>query len=301
MSTAVQSLNELIHQLGLERILLLMLAPLFLACMVIESRILARAQRQTYSSAETACNISLALTHAAADGIAWALVLGWFYRVYEHSPRQIDLHAGTLLLLIVLQDFLYYWFHRSSHRIRWMWASHVTHHSSERMNFSTALRQSLTYPISGMWVFWLPLAALGFKPEHVVLSVAISLAFQFFVHTEVIRKLPAWFEAVFNTPSHHRVHHARNPQYLDRNYAGVFIIWDKLFGTFAAEHEPCDYGIVKQIHTRNPVVMMFHEWRDMFADCLRAGPLRLRVQHLWRPPGWQRSDAASSGRADQAL
>jgi sterol desaturase/sphingolipid hydroxylase (fatty acid hydroxylase superfamily) len=103
-----------------------------------------------------------------------------------------------------------------------------------------------------------------------------------------VRKLPRAFEAVFNTPSHHRVHHARNPQYLDRNYAGVLVIWDRMFGSFAPEHAPCDYGITRQIHTRNPLMMMFHEWRDMFADVRRAGPLRLKLKHLWAAPEWLR-------------
>jgi len=121
--------------------------------------------------------------------------------------------------------------------------------------------------------------------------VAISLAYQFFVHTESIGKLPGRFEAVFNTPSHHRVHHARNAQYIDRNYAGVLIIWDRLFGTFVPETEAPEYGIVRQIRTRNPLVMMFHEWLDMFRDVARPGPLALRLKHLWAPPEWTRPDA----------
>jgi len=166
-----------------------------------------------------------------------------------------------------------------------MWASHVTHHSSERLNLSTAFRQSLTYPISGMWLFWLPLAWLGFEPKAIIAVVAINLAFQFFVHTEAVKKL-GWLEYVFNTPSHHRVHHARNPKYIDRNYAGVLIIWDKLFGTFVEEDpaERCDYGIVRQIHSHNPIVLTFHEWIAMFRDAARAGSMTQRLTQLFGPP-----------------
>jgi sterol desaturase/sphingolipid hydroxylase (fatty acid hydroxylase superfamily) len=249
---------------------------------------LQRKGTQTYSLRDTATNIVLALSHSVADGIAWASLLGLFYAIHQHRLFDIPVTLGSMLLLLVSQDFFYYWFHRASHRVRWMWSSHVTHHSSERMNLSTALHQSLTYPISGMWAFWLPLAFIGFKPEHVILSVAVSLAFQFFVHTEAVAKLPRWLELVFNTPSHHRVHHARNPEYIDRNYAGVLIVWDKLFGTFVPERAPCDYGITRQIHSESPLVMMFHEWRDMFRDALRPGPFALRLRHLWGPPEWVR-------------
>jgi sterol desaturase/sphingolipid hydroxylase (fatty acid hydroxylase superfamily) len=307
--TIVNSLMSL----GLEKIFLPLMGPVFIATMALEAWWLSRRGRvQTYTWPGTAINVSLALSHAVADSMAWVLLAGLFLWVHEHRLFDFPLSAWSALGLLVLQDLCYYVFHRASHRVRWMWASHVTHHSGTFMNFSTALRQSPTYPISGMWVFWLPLAWLGFQPEHVVLCVSVSLAFQFFVHTESVRKLPGWVEAVFNTPSHHRVHHARNPQYIDRNYAGVFIVWDKLFGSFEPEHEACDYGIVKQIDTRNPLVMMFHEWRDLAHDVMQPGPLALRLRHVWAPPEWERPTAnagspdshgtqgATRNRSDQA-
>jgi sterol desaturase/sphingolipid hydroxylase (fatty acid hydroxylase superfamily) len=183
--------------------------------------------------------------------------------------------------LFVAQDFLYYFFHRAHHRVRWMWCSHVVHHSSERLNLSTAFRQSLTYPLSGMWLFWLPLAWLGFGPDWVILIVGLNLAFQFFVHTEVVGKLGV-LELVFNTPSHHRVHHGKNPQYIDRNYAGVLIIWDKLFGTFVEEQEAPQYGIVRQVKSHNPITLTFHEWGAMAHDVWHYRDLRF----LWKPPEW---------------
>src|SRR3546814_7648432 len=129
-----------------------------------------------------------------------------------------------------------------------------------------------------MWLFWLPLAWIGFAPTHIIAVVAINLGFQFFVHTQAIGKL-GWLEYVFNTPTHHRVHHARNPGYIDRNYAGVLIVWDKLFGTYVDEDpaQPCEYGIVRQIHSQNPLVLTFHEWVAMFRDAARAKSLRARM------------------------
>lgn len=287
----VQTVVRGIAAVGLEKVFLLLMAPLFALCMAAEAWYLARRGRQSYSLGQVSTNIFLALSHAVADAIAWALVIGLFYGLYQHRLFEIPATWWSLVLLLVLQDLCYYWFHRSAHRVRWMWASHVTHHSSETMNLATALRQSLTYPLSGMWLFWLPLAFVGFKPETVILAVAISLGYQFFVHTECIGRLPRWIEWTFNTPSHHRVHHGRNPQYIDRNYAGVLMIWDRLFGTFEPEEEPVRYGIVRQIDTRNPFTMMFHEWRAMFRDLARPGPLALRLKHLWAPPEWQRPDA----------
>lgn len=276
--------------LGLEQWALLLMGPVFALCIALEAWWLSRAGRlQTHTPQGTGTNLTLALAHALADGAAWALLAGLFHTLHEHRLMDIPVNGWTLLGLLVAQDFCHYWFHRGSHRVRWMWASHVTHHSSQTMNLSTGLRQSPTHAISGMWLFWLPLAWLGFEPQHVVLCVAVSLAFQFFVHTEAIGRLPWPIEAVFNTPSHHRVHHARNPQYIDRNYAGIFILWDKLFGTFVPEIEPCDYGIVRQVYTRNPLTMVFHEWFDLLRDVMRPGSLGPRLRHLWAPPEWQRA------------
>lgn len=270
----------------MEEWILLALAPVFLILIAAEAWYWHKRDPGQYSLRDTVSNASLALLHQASDAIAWLLVIGVYYLVYAH--RLFDLppaSAWTIAALFVAQDFFYYWFHRASHRIRWMWASHVTHHSSERLNLSTAFRQSLTYPISGMWLFWLPLAWIGFEPRHIVAVVAINLAFQFFVHTQAVGKL-GWLEKVFNTPSHHRVHHARNPKYIDRNYAGVLIVWDKLFGTYVEEDDavPCEYGIVGQIHSHNPLRLTFHEWIAMFGDAWRARGLRGALGQLFGPP-----------------
>jgi len=269
----------------MEQWILMAMAPVFLGLIVAEAWYWCSRRPGMYSLRDTLSNAALALMHQGADLVAWALTIGVFVAVHEHRLFDIPSTWWGIALLVIGQDFFYYWFHRAHHRIRWMWASHVTHHSSERLNLSTAFRQSLTYPISGMWLFWLPLAWLGFEPTHIVAVVAINLGFQFFVHTQAVGKL-GWLEYVFNTPSHHRVHHARNAKYIDRNYAGVLIIWDKLFGTFVEEdpNDPCEYGIIGQVQSHNPITLTFHEWRDLFRDAWRArGPTR-KLAQMFGPP-----------------
>jgi len=273
--------------------ILLAMAPVFLGFIAWEAWYW-RSRRPVYSLKDTLSNAALALMHQAADAVAWLLVIGVYWGVYQYRLFDLGTSAWTIAALFLAQDFFYYLFHRASHRIRWLWASHVTHHSSERLNLSTAFRQSLTYPISGMWLFWLPLGWIGFSPTHIVVVVAINLGFQFFVHTEAVRTL-GWLEYVFNTPSHHRVHHARNPKYIDRNYAGVFIIWDKMFGSFVAEDPavPCEYGIVTPMHSHNPLVLTFHEWAAMFRDAARPQAFRSRLKQLFGPPERAHSEDAA--------
>jgi len=279
----------------MEKWILLGMAPVFLILIVVEAWYWHKRDPGKYKLVDTIANAALALMYQGSDAIAWTLVIGIYYLVYQHRLFDLPASVWTILALVIAQDFFYYWFHRSSHRIRWLWASHVTHHSSERLNLSTAFRQSLTYPISGMWLFWLPLAWLGFEPTHIIAVVAINLGFQFFVHTQAIGKL-GWVEHVLNTPSIHRVHHARNPKYIDRNYAGVLVIWDKLFGTYVEEDPavPCDFGIIGQIHSYNPLTLTFHEWIAMFRDAVRAGGIRAGLAQLACPP--ERALSSKRGR-----
>jgi sterol desaturase/sphingolipid hydroxylase (fatty acid hydroxylase superfamily) len=165
-----------------------------------------------------------------------------------------------------------------------MWAAHVNHHSSEHFNLSTALRQSWTTPLTlPFFYFWLPLA--GFRPDMIVIQISISLLYQYWIHTELIGKLGP-FEWVMNTPSHHRVHHGSNVEYLDRNHAGIFIIWDRLFGTFEPEKAPVVYGLTTNIETFRPLRIAFHEWAALLRDVRGAASFREAVQYLFRPPGW---------------
>ena len=259
-------------------LILLLLSPVFLVCVILEWRYAVLRQQNWYQWRDTLANAMLALLHQGSDMLALLLLMPFFYWLHQYSVFNIELNALNLIIAFILQDFLYYWFHRGSHHIRWLWASHVAHHSSRLMNFSTAFRQSLTYPLSGMWVFWLPMIILGYDPTLVFAVVALNLAFQFFVHTQAIGRL-GWLEYVFNTPSHHRVHHACNDVYIDRNFAGVLIIWDKLFGTFVPEKndEPCRYGLTEDFSSTNPLTITFYEWQRMW----REARSKKRQQSLW--------------------
>ena len=275
-------------------LLLLALAPLFFVCILLEWYLGDRRQKlpvsARYHAKEVLCNFSLAAMHQGTDILAGLLIAKLYLAVFGWKLFDIQMGPFTFLLLMVAQDFCYYWFHRASHRIRWMWAAHVVHHSSENMNFSTAFRQSLMYPFAGMWVFWLPLVILGFDPNWVVFVVLLNLGLQFFVHTQAVKKLGP-LEWLFNTPSHHRVHHGRNPQYIDKNYAGILIIWDKLFGTFVPEDETVIYGITKPVNSFNPLKVTFSEWHDMFREVTTKGlGLSKRLGILFAPPASHQKD-----------
>ncbi len=280
------------HEPEPKQILLVTLTPLFLFTLGLEYlRQRQRGQTHMFQGQEILTNLSLGASYQAVEMLYHIVFLGALLTLaYQFRLTTIEMTLGTWALLLFAQEFFYYWFHRCSHRIRWFWCAHVVHHSSEQMNLSTAMRQSMTYSLNFSQVFWLPLILFGFPPAAVMVAYSINLAYQYFVHTEAVGKLSPLVEWLFNTPSHHRAHHGRNPIYIDKNYGGILIIWDRLFGTFQAEQdrEPVEYGIPRQVRSRNILTLNFHEWRDMFADLLRPGPLSLRLQHLWRPPEWHR-------------
>lgn len=182
-------------------------------------------------------------------------------------------------------DLGFYWFHRASHRVRALWAIHVTHHSSELMNFSVALRQPVLEHLID-WLWFVPLAFVGFSAKLILLCYGFNLIYQFFIHTELVRKLPRWIEFVFNTPSHHRAHHGRNAEYIDMNYAGVFIFWDRIFGSFVEEKARVQYGILHPVHSYNPLYLAFHLWADIWRDVRRASSLWLKIKLIFAPPGF---------------
>jgi sterol desaturase/sphingolipid hydroxylase (fatty acid hydroxylase superfamily) len=216
----------------------------------------------------------------------WKLVtLAALFGVYALTPLRLATNSPwTWVLLFFADDFAYYWYHRLHHEVRVLWASHVVHHSSERYNFSTALRQPWT-PFTAL-PFWLPLAAVGIPPWLVMFELSVNLTYQFFLHTERIDKLHPWFEWVFNTPSHHRVHHGSQPAYLDRNYGGILILWDRLFGTFEPERERVIYGLTKNIDTFNPAKVAFGEYAAIWQSVRSATSWPDRIGYLLRRPGW---------------
>ncbi|MEN9727204.1 MAG: hypothetical protein RL434_1570 [Pseudomonadota bacterium] len=273
--------------------LLLAAGPVFGIFMWLEWRAQQRVSSpdsSRYTLVDTASNLTLASLFELVQDLWYIVLIPLYQWFYQFRLMTIETTVVSVLLLVVLHDFLYYWSHRAHHRIRLLWAAHVTHHSSPRYNLSTALRQNITYPLVATWAIWLPLVLIGFDPITVIFVVAINLFYQFFVHTQMVDKLGP-LEWLLSTPSHHRVHHGRNPQYIDRNYGGIFIIWDRIFGTFTPEEEAVDYGITHQVNTHNPIKLIFHEWVSVFRSAMRSGLThRQRLDYLFKPPGWQPSE-----------
>jgi sterol desaturase/sphingolipid hydroxylase (fatty acid hydroxylase superfamily) len=237
-----------------------------------------------YERRDTATSLTMGLGSIFFD-LIWKIPAVAVYAVlYTLTPLRIELTWWTLPLILVAQDFFYYWSHRSHHVVRILWASHVVHHSSQRFNLSTALRQTWTGATS--WLFYLPMVAVGVHPAVLAFCQSVNLVYQFWIHTERIDTMPRWFEAALNTPSHHRVHHAVNPRYLDRNYGATLIVWDRLFGTFAEEREPPIFGTTTNIETYNPLRVAFHEYAAIGRDWRTARGLREKVALLVRRPGW---------------
>ena len=215
-----------------------------------------------------------------------AVYVGGYYYVHENfAIADLPINGWTIAACIVLADLAYYWEHRATHRIGIGWATHTVHHSSPHFNISVAYRFG---PLDAFvpFIFNLPLLVIGFNPAVVLLSESMVLLYQTFLHTEAVGKLPRPVEAVMNTPSHHRVHHGTNPQYIDKNYAGVFIIWDKMFGTFAEENEKVVYGITEPINSINPITVFFHGITRLTRRVASAKGIRNKAAYLIRPPGW---------------
>jgi sterol desaturase/sphingolipid hydroxylase (fatty acid hydroxylase superfamily) len=261
--------------------------PAFVALILIEMIVARLRNRARYEVMDTLTSLMLGFGSSVAGLLTGGLILAFAYWVYAFRLLDIPFAWWAWPICFVLDDLAYYAFHRSAHRVRWFWASHVNHHSSQHYNLSTALRQTWTGFIAGSFLFRLPLFLIGFPPAMVFFCAGLNLIYQFWIHTEVIGRCPQWFEAVMNTPSHHRVHHATNARYLDRNYAGVFIIWDKIFGSFTPEleSEKCRYGIVKNLGSFNLLWNVFHEWIGIGRD-LWSAPLRYKLHYLLAPPGW---------------
>tara|TARA_R110000765_G_scaffold16291_2_gene46034 strand:- start:10352 stop:11251 length:900 start_codon:yes stop_codon:yes gene_type:complete len=267
--------------------------PFFAATVILEVILTVKIKLEDYEYKDAGTSILMGLGNVAIGLVTKGIALGLFYLLYNfYHLFEIPFTWWSWLLLLFAEDFCYYWFHRISHESRFFWASHVVHHSSKKYNLSTALRQTWS---GGFYtfIFWTPLIILGFHPVMVLVQMSVSLIYQYWIHTEMIRKMPKWFELIFNTPSHHRVHHATNPQYLDRNHAGIFIIWDRFFGTFEPEVEKPVYGLVKNIDTYNPLKIAFTEWYMMLKDFITVKTSVVnRFKYLIKPPGWRHDEGS---------
>ncbi len=265
--------------------ILYLAVPVFIFLLMIEFIADRFLRRKLYETRDTFASLAMGAGNMAVSALVKSAVVGLYFMAYEYRIFDLPNKWYTWVLLIFAEDFCYYWFHRIHHTSRLFWAAHVNHHSSQKYNFATALRQSWTTPVTG-FIFWLPLPLLGFHPLMILTQQAISLIYQFWIHTEFIGKM-GWFGKIFNTPSHHRVHHSVNPHYLDKNHAGIFIIWDKMFGTFEPEVEPPVYGLTNNINTFNPVKIAFHEWYAMFRDAFRSRNIGDFFSFLFRNPKWK--------------
>lgn len=273
--------------------------PVFIVAIILEMFAVRAGVRGDYDWRDTATSLAMGFGNTFAAIIFGALVVGVGVWLYQFRVLDIPVTWWSIGIAFIAEDFAYYWFHRTAHRIRWFWASHVVHHSSQHYNLSTALRQTWTGQFSLSFAFRLPLFLIGFDPRLILFCAGLNLVYQFFIHTETVRRLPGPIEWLFNTPSHHRAHHGTNPRYLDRNFGGVFIVWDRLFGTFEAERddEPARYGIIRNLASFNPVWVATHEWVAIGRDLIRAPDWRTRWRAVAGPPGAGSGETADVIRA----
>ncbi len=273
-----------------EQILILITTPMYI--LIIGAEILLSNYRhwKLYTWRDTLTNIYLMLLNSTIELLfrgVYLLVLLYFYK---HRLFSVTNAFSYWFLLVLAEDFLYYWLHRFDHEIRFFWAIHVTHHSSEKMNFTVGFRSSVFQPLY-RFIYFIPLGLAGFRPLDIVFVYSATQIWGIFVHTELIGKM-GWLEYILVTPSHHRVHHASNPKYLDKNMGMFLIIWDQLFGTFqpeltVGEYQPKKYGLTKPLERPSPAGIVFHEWKEIGRDLSRKG---LGWKDKWRylagPPGW---------------
>ncbi|MBV8252465.1 MAG: sterol desaturase family protein [Chitinophaga sp.] len=242
--------------------------------------------RNKYEPKDAASSIAMGLGNVFIGIFTKSVIFGTYTLIYQFRLFELGFAWWVWILCFFADDFSYYWFHRTSHTVRFFWASHVIHHSSEKYNLATALRQTWTGNLTGTFLFWLWMPLVGFHPIMVMSMQAISLIYQFWIHTEVIHRLPAPLEYVLNTPSHHRVHHGSDIEYLDRNHGGILIIWDRMFGTFIEEKDRPHYGLTTNIHTYNPLLIATHEWMNIWTDLRGSKSFKEALHYLFDAPGW---------------
>lgn len=255
--------------------------------------------KKFYSISETVKNLFLTALNAGLDVLLrsafYVTVLMW---CYNHAFLSIENVYWYWLLLFFMEDLAIYVEHYVDHHSRIFWAVHVTHHSSEEFNLTTGFRSSVFQPVY-RFIYFIPLTFIGFQPMDILLMYAVTQTYGILLHTQYIQKMPKWFEAVFVSPSHHRVHHGSNLVYLDKNMGMCLIIWDKIFGTFQEElaEEPVKYGLTKPIkNTNNPINLIFHEWQDLAKDLKKDVSWHVRLKYLLMPPGWSHDGSSQTAR-----
>ena len=278
-------MSDLLHALGF----ILTFGIFFVGIILLEAWYWRRKGRpEAYNFKETIANISTGGLYKIFDGIAIALFIQFFYEYVQQFGFQYKMNDGlfSLVFFFLAVDLFFYFYHFTMHKVRWFWSIHVTHHSSKIMNFSTALRQNFLLDLNFGWVlWWIPLAIIGFDKNWTMIAIELSLAYQFFIHTEMVNKLPKPIELIFNTPSHHRVHHGCRAAQIDTNFGGVLIIWDRLFGTFVDEKNAgkIEYGLTsRQPTTLNPLRLNLDEFFQMIKDVVKYRDLKI----LYKSPAY---------------
>jgi len=282
----------------IEKALLMGVLPFVVLSSLVEGWVLSRRQAYDWKAVGVSV-LDLFLRLSINVFVPLALSTPVTQWAHEHRLMHLELDSWqTLLLLFVGQEFCYYWYHRAAHRVRWFWCNHAVHHSPNDLNLSAAYRIGIFGKITGTFLFFSPLVWLGFEPKLVMLTLTMNLLYQFWIHATWLPKL-GWLEYVLNTPSAHRVHHASNPEYLDANYGGVLILFDRLFGTYVAEREdlPPRYGLVKPITSYNPLRVEFTQWIELARDMRKARSLKHVLGFLFMPPAWQPDDVRESSPA----
>jgi sterol desaturase/sphingolipid hydroxylase (fatty acid hydroxylase superfamily) len=292
-SEALDTIAHLMATLPPSQLLMLLALPLTLLLAGIEWIHYRHSEKFEIRDSMASIGMGAVYIFMAEGFLVIAVVLPAYSWLYQFRLLTQTITPISLLVFLLLVDFCFYLFHLAAHRIRFLWGVHEVHHASEYFNFTVAFRQSILYAVLGVYAFFLPALLLGFSPEWILTMLAANLIYQIFVHTQWVNRLPTAIEWLFNTPSNHRVHHGRNPRHVDRNMGGVLMIWDHIFGTYAAEdpEETPEYGVVSLVNSSpgfNPITLTFREYARMLADVIRPGPLRYRLMHIWGPPEWVR-------------
>ncbi len=257
-------------------------APVMIALVLLEWGLSQYKHRDIYDAKDTLAAAVIGVVNLLITAAIKIATFGIIIFFYNLAPYKIPASWWSFILCLIWIDFWRYWAHRIAHECRFWWATHVTHHNSEKYNWSVSFRLGWTQHIK--IIFFIPVALVGFDPVTFFICHQIEVLYQFWIHTEYIRKLPKPIEFIFTTPSHHRVHHARNAKYLDKNYGSTFIIWDRIFNTFQPEEDQADYGITTPVNSYNPVYLNFHEWMDIVRDVKKSRTLKQAlVMILVRP------------------
>jgi sterol desaturase/sphingolipid hydroxylase (fatty acid hydroxylase superfamily) len=283
-----------------EQLLFLISTPFYAIIIGVEMLLSSLHHRKTYTPRGTLANIYLTALNFSLDLLMLGTSIAVLAFFGQYSFFSIENVYVYWTVLLIAEDFMYYLLHYVDHYCRFFWAVHVTHHSSEEFNFTVGFRSSVFQPLYRMFYF-IPLALCGFKAVDIMFMYAATQIYGILIHTQYAGKL-GFLEWFMSTPSHHRVHHASNPQYLDKNLGMVFIVWDRLFGTFRAEdsREPVKYGLTKNIANPNPVTLVFHEWVEMWKDVRRPLPLKVKLMYIFGPPGWSHDGSRKTSRELEA-